>query len=105
MTEDYVNHKYPRVDDYVYVASRLREGKNPYASIISVDRSEREVMLLFFGAGYQLCYQRGNVKSCRDCIHTNPSWFNGGGDVDTYSFDEFEGNWSSHDGGTGQWEI
>lgn len=102
---NFINHSKPRSDDHVYVSERERDGKNPLGQVLQLDYESHQVMVLFFGDGYQLCAQRGNANFCYDCIHTNPGWYNGGGDVEEYSLEQFEGNWSSHDGGTGQWEI
>jgi hypothetical protein len=104
MSNDYVNHKWPRLDDRVYDPERDRQGLNSHGQVFTIDRGDKEVLVKFFGEGYQVCSQLKNTNFCRDCIHTNPEWYSGGGDVETYSFDYFH-NWSSHEGGEGWWEL
>jgi len=110
MNRDFVNHSKPRVSDHVFVEDREREGKNGLGYVVSLDYESQQVMVIFFGDGHQVCAVRGNASSCIHCIHTIPSWFNGGGDVEEYSFEQFEGCWSTHTDGiepvySGTWII
>ena len=83
--------------DHVYDSLRDMEGKNPYGIIKYVDREGNEVGVLFFGGDRIRWPNIARVLA--------PQWFTGGGQEKDYLIEELEGNWSSHDGGDGEWKL
>jgi hypothetical protein len=90
-------HERPRVDDHVYVRERDEMGFQPLGRVLVVDRETDEVVVLFFGGP--------GIKYPPMAAVLEPQWFRGGGDVESYDLDMFDGAWSSHDGGDGEWKI
>lgn len=95
-----MSHLKPRVGDHVYSSYRDQYGRNPLGKVIRIKWSDEEVVVKFFGDMRK--WHPAMVAMIK--LH-EPQWANGGGEVDTFSFDEFVGCWSSHDGGDGEWKI
>lgn len=118
--------EHPRHGDRVWDGNRAKSGLQPYGTVFSIDqdwedRDNGEAMVEFdtvrntFSRHVLLCDGQVNYD-CRSAafklvfphkweyvVLSNPSA--GSGDVETYDFDEFNGNWSSHEHGDGLWSL
>lgn len=92
-----MTHTRPRVGDHVYSLYRDQYGRNPLGRVVRIKWDDEEVVVKYFGDR--------KITWCAIAPVMEPQWFNGGGEFDTYSFDEFLGCWSSHEGGDGEWKL
>src|SRR5579859_490258 len=107
----------PKVNDRLYDATRLAEGRNPYGKIVRVLHRDEEIFVHFKGASvvYDLhpILDFANQAVARLCniridgvLHhssirlTNPDMLLPGGDQVSYMFDQLT-NYESSDGGEG----
>jgi hypothetical protein len=83
--------------DHVYDSLRDMMGLNPHGYVVYIDREMNEVGVKFFGDP--------KIRLPIIARILDPQWFAGGGDEKDYLLEELEGNWSSHDGGDGEWKL
>ena len=116
----------PRFGDRIWDGNRAKDGLQPYGTIFSIDkdwedRDNGEAMVEFdivrdTSSRYVLlCDGQVNYDCSSPAFklvfpHTyeyrilnDPTA--GSGDIETYDFDEFNGNWSNHEDGDGLWSL
>ena len=114
------SHWPPRVGERIRVEAREDKGLQSSGKIVVVDRTEHEVLIQFDGRkiirevnyfewnGHwcsNMCWIVDGIKYHQYLDVLAPEMLLPGGDVDNYSFDILQGNWSSTDNGEGQWVI
>lgn len=102
------NHWPPKYKDFVYDEDRLDVCRNPHGTVVRVLREDEEVLVRFKGGSIR--YERGLIRvdgiAYPDSLSVLcPDWILRGGEIRTYSFDDFEGRWESSDGGAGCWML
>lgn len=111
---------WPKAGDVVYSSQREEEGLSPGGRITFVDRDGEEVHVQWDGrkiVSIINCFDWNGhtVKTHHFVVDgifypsiisiTQPYLLLPGGDVDTISLDDLEGNWSSSEGGKGAYYI
>ena len=116
--------EHPREDDRVWDGNRAKGGLQPYGRVILVDREwgedDGEAMVEFdtVHRGHQfvlLCdgFVNYDCSSPAFKLGWPHTWTyatvggtsEGSGDIETYDFVEFQGNWSNHEDGDGLWSL
>lgn len=111
MTEE---RRHPKFGDYVIHLDRQDMGLEDWAKVISVNYRDRKVEVRYFGGSVQYngdqTVRIGQILHHVTTIQDHPELTRGGGDRETYDFDEFEDRWSYYyeteeSEGMGAWII
>ena len=116
----------PRFGDRIWDGNRAKGGLQPYGTVFSIDkdwedRDNGEAMVEFdivtsvSNQFVLLCdgFVNYDCRSPAFKLVFPHKWeyaivddvSEGSGDIETYDFDEFNGNWSNHEDGDGLWSL